>query len=372
MPGGENNREFGPLANYTSCLAFYHGEGTLTLSDQQTLSCTFEAGQLRKGDVFLLCSTTSRPDAPFFLLSKQCIERFDGTSAEGFHLSAVGNILVIRALGDQLTCRLRTLSVEMVKGLQPHMVHFGMTNFVFDTGFSLELEHAGIVTSIRMKPVKEHHRVVQRVRDLRTIDVTCEAIGFLSDGTSTAELEQVIDHACYLLSVGRGTKIEWIYQDVYDERGTLLSRLHGSRITKEYGPHSIFRNDREIRAFVERTYSTYITNRERYQLAGRTIDTYLDAKAEHDYLQVRGIKMAVAMEVIKDVFINLPDASVKELISDPKIFEKLTRPLSEALLPLLANANITLKGHKLREKLRELNRRAFGDVLADICERIQL
>ena len=134
MPDGGNNREFGPLVDYTSCLASYHGEGTLTFSDQQTLSCTFEAGQLRKGDVFLLC-TTPRPDAPFLLLSKQRIERFDGTSAEGFYLSAVGNILVMRALGDQLTCRLRTLSVEMVKGLQPHMVHFGMTNFVFDTGF---------------------------------------------------------------------------------------------------------------------------------------------------------------------------------------------------------------------------------------------
>lgn len=371
MPDEGNNKEFGPLADYTSCLALYHGEGTLTFSNQQTFSCVFEAGQLRKGNVFLLCTVSSR-DALFLLLAKQHIERFDGTTAEGFHLSSVGNILAMRGRGDQLTCYLRMLSVEMVRGSQPSKVHFGITNFVLDTGFPLDLEHAGTITPIRVNPLKEHHRVVQRVQDLRTIDVTCEAIGFLSEATSATALEQVIDHLCTLLSVGRGTKIEWIYQDFYDEMGTRLSRLHGSRITKEYSPHSIFRRDQEIRVFVERTYSTYITNRERYQLAGRTIDTYLDAKVEHDYLQVRGIKMAVAMEVIKDAFINLPDSPIKELVSDQKTFDKLTRTLSEAISPILEEAHITLTGHKLRGKLQELNRKAFGEVLTDIFKRLQL
>lgn len=306
------------------------------------------------------------------LLAKQHIEQFVGTTAEGFHLSSTGNILAMRVGGDQLTCYVRMLSVEMARGSQPSTVHFGITNFVLDRSFSLDLEHAGTVVPIRVIPVKDYPRVVQRVRGLRTIDVTCEAVGFLSKATSTAELEQVIDHVCSLLSVGRGTKIEWIYQDIYDERGTLLSRLHGSRITKEYGPHSIFRNEREIRAFVERTYSTYITNRERYQLAGRTIDMYLDAKAELDYLQVRGVKMAVAMEVIKDVFMNLSDVPVKELESDQKTFDKLTRTLSETIAPILEKANIILTGHKLRRKLRDLNRRAFEEVLTDIFKRLQL
>ncbi len=371
MPDEGTNLEFGPLADYTSCLALYHGEGTLTLSNQQTFSCTFEAGQLRKGNVFLLCSISSF-EVPFLVLAKQRIERFDGTTAEGFHLSSVGNILAMRTGRDQLTCRLRLLSVEMMRGIQASTVHFGITNFVLDADLSLNLEHAGTITPIRVKPLKEHHTIVQRIKDLRTIDVTCEAVGFLSEATSATALEQAIDHLCYLLSVGRGTKVEWIYQDVYDEMGTRFSRLHGSRITKEYSPHSIFKRDQEIRVFVERTYSTYITNRERYQLAGRTIDTYLDAKVEHDYLQVRGIKMAVSMEVIKDVFINLPDAPIKELASDQKTFDKLTRALSEAISPILEEAHIILTGNKLRGKLKELNRRAFEEVLTDIFKRLQL
>lgn len=315
MPDNRNNKEFGPLADYTSCLALYHGEGTLTFANQQTFSCTFEAGQLRKGNIFLLCSISSF-EIPFLVLTRQRIERFDGTTAEGFRLSSVGNILSMRTEGDRLICYLRLLSVEMASGHQASRVHFGITNFVLDAELSLNLEHDGTTTPLRVKPLKGHDTIVQRIKDLRTIDVTCEVVGLLSEATSIRTLEETIDHLCYLLSVGRGTKVEWIYQDAYDEMGTCLSRLHGSRITKEYSPHCVFRRDQEIRVFVERTYSSYITNRERYQLEGRTIDTYLDAKVEHDYLQVRGIKMAVAMEVIKDVFINLPDTPIPELVSD--------------------------------------------------------
>lgn len=168
MPGEKNKSEFGPLSDYTSCLAFYQGKGTLTLSNQQAIACTFEVGQLRQGDVFLLCSASSNAEVVDAFLLK--VERFDGTTAEGFHLSTEGKVYGLRVNADQLTCRLQKLVVEMVKGIQPHTVHFGITNFVFDKGFPLHLEHAGIVTSVRVEPIEQHSNAVKRVELLRTID----------------------------------------------------------------------------------------------------------------------------------------------------------------------------------------------------------
>ena len=65
-----------------------------------------------------------------------------------------------------------------------------------------------------------------------------------------------------------------------------------------------------------------------------TIDTYLDAKAESDYLQIRGIKLAVTMEVLKDVFLNLSDTSVAEYVTKPTRFKKIISDLKDAIQPI--------------------------------------
>lgn len=54
-PPGQNLLSF-----YGESLAAYSGEGTLTLEDTRTASCSFEAGQLKNGSVFLLCNFPER------------------------------------------------------------------------------------------------------------------------------------------------------------------------------------------------------------------------------------------------------------------------------------------------------------------------
>ncbi len=217
-------------------------------------------------------------------------------------------------------------------------VSYGITNFVFDAMFSLDLEHDGISTAVSVEPVKHHSKVITRLQDLQSIDVTCEITISIHETEDIANLDQVINNLCYLLSVAQGTKIQWIYRSFYEETNVCLSRVHASKVAKGYGPLSLLRSDRDIQTFVKGTYSIYARNCERYRLDMGTIDTYLDAKAENDYLQVRGIKLAVAMEVIKDVFTSLPDSPIEKFM---------------------------LSKNKLK-------RRGFGDILDDIFKRIHL
>lgn len=313
MANEEDNEMYNPLSDYPSCLAFYRGEGTLTLNDQQIIPCMFKVGQLRKGSVFLVCDAPTF-DAFFFMTTQQFIERFDGVTVEGFHISTVGNILLKRASGGQLACWLQALSVDIVKDVLPYKIHYGITNFVFDAPFSLNLEHDGITTAISAEPVEHHSKVITRVQDLQSIDVTCEIAISIHKTEGIANLDQIVNNLCYLLSIAQGTKVQWIYRSLYEETGTCLSRVHASKVAKVYGPLSLLTSDRDIQTFVEGTYSTYVMKREHYRLDMGTIDTYLDAKAENDYLQVRGIKLAVTMEVIKDVFTSLPDSPVEKFI----------------------------------------------------------
>ena len=59
---------------------------------------------------------------------------------------------------------------------------------------------------------------------------------------------------------------------------------------------------KETRDFVEGVCRVYVKKREPFRLHKGTIDAYLDAKAEADYLEMRGVKFVVAMEILKSVF----------------------------------------------------------------------
>jgi len=119
---------------------------------------------------------------------------------------------------------------------------------------------------------------------------------------------------------------------------------------------------------------------ESYQLRW-LIDAYVDCTAEHDYLELRGIKLAVIMEVLKDVFIKLP----KEVLDIPShiwsyeyilknaSFESLMLKLKQAICYVLTAEKIGVDDQKaICGKIGELNRRSFRYVLKAFLQHIGL
>src|SRR5947209_17557637 len=120
-----------------------------------------------------------------------------------------------------------------------------------------------------------------------------------------------------------------------------LVKIHSSIVLKVYSPLSIINHDREVKTFLEKTYSDYVANCERYQLDLGTIDAYLDAKAENDYLQLRGIKLVVAMEALKDVFLRIPQSPVQEYVpTSGSLRKKLTPEIEKSVRAILTNAKV--------------------------------
>ena len=204
MLGEEDNKMFSPLSDYPPCLARYKGKGTLILSDKQTLPCTFEVGQLRTGSIFLVCDAPAF-DAFFFLAAQQFIERFDGVTIEGFHLSSTGNILLRRSSRGQLICWLQALSVARVKDVYPCKIHYGITNFVFDAAISLNIEHEGVTTVVSVESIEHHSEIITRIRDLQSIDVTCEMTISIHE-TVSSEIGEFHLFAAPLVNAMRGDR----------------------------------------------------------------------------------------------------------------------------------------------------------------------
>jgi hypothetical protein len=360
------------LSAYGDYITTYSGNGTLTLEDTHTIPCTFEAGQLRNGEIRLLCSSSD-----FYSFSTP-LKNFNGTTAEGYRISSERGIVgleyqISSKTGTWAAYRLNEMTVQMAEHAQAQSLRFGLTNFLFRKPFPLLLADENDVTILSLQSIKEQSDVMWRVPTLRGIDVTCEVVGNIPVDRDSEWVEDVVNALCYLLSVARGTKVEWIYCDYYDGNGTWLSRTHAARITKEYGPLFVLRDDLETKLFVEGTYGTYRARRADYQLDQGTIDIYLDAKAEHDYLQLRGIKLAVAMEAIKAVLLKLHQVSVEEYILNYDDFRGVKSKIQKFVCSELKAEKIgPTQRDMIYRKLSELNRRPFKDILTDLFDYIHL
>lgn len=158
---------------------------------------------------------------------------------------------------------------------------------------------------------------------MKTIDVTCEGVIDAPANGEIAHLTEIVDTLCFIISVAQGTKIQWVYCDYYDGKESIIKRTYFSRIKKSYSPlkviHPIAGGGKETKNFIEQAYPTYLDKCKSYKLDQGTIDTYLDAKAEADFLEMRGAKLTVAMEILKTVFrkaMNTKGKSFKSVIAN--------------------------------------------------------
>lgn len=396
------------LKGYGDPIASYGGRGVLELQDGQKVESRFEASQFTTGDILLLCmfsfplESSSWPSDRLWSGPGAC--RFEGKTSEGSRITAHEPIILISdhfsgrfgcepEISATAAFRLREMNVHMTEdSVRAHSARFGVTNFIF-TGterhksgnwshlsLPLDLKSATKGTQLSIHPVKGYNRIRRRVQTLKGIDVTCGVVGDIPEEGGIVSLKEVVDDLCYLLSVARGTKIQWIYCDQYNESGALVMRAHSSRVTKPYCPFAVIdpRGDGrdETKTFLEQAYSAYVSKRDSFRLNQGTIDAYLDAKAENDYLEMRGVKLAVALEMLKSTFLEMPDSSVKEFVLDEEEFKKLVAPISKAIEDTLelngVNEKDSRKAICADKKIEGLNRRSFRYFIDKLCKQIGL
>lgn len=385
------------LKHHGNCLCEYHGKGVITLEAGKKFHCLFEAGQLTNGQVLLLCDFL--PPLPTYLSISAT--KFEGTTSDGFRIciteafsetSYLPDIPIDRSSGVWAAFHLDEMLVQIIEYGQTQRLHFGVTNFEFlgterlcqsDNYYChflpLNLENVRGLTNLSIKPLNLYDKIVQRIKTLKGIDVSCEVIVEIPTDGNIFGVIEVVDDLCYVLSVARGTKIQWVYCDQYDVTRKLISRTHSSRITKRYCPLKIIDpiagGGKETKTFVEQAYRAYVEKRESFKLSKGTIDAYLDAKAEADYLEMRGIKLAVAMEILKSVFVELPDAPMKAYIIEEEKFKELPPHLCKVMDEFLQTEKIERDSRKAMcndKKVLELNRRSFAYFLKKLCRHIDL
>ena len=383
------------LSIYGRTLRAYDGVGTLIFADHHPVTVNFEAGQLANGQILLWCHTAA-DNATQMMEHSDRVTGFEGTTQEGFTIRAEAQMREFGYLPPtpemydscvMATYEFRDIYMDTVAkaSKQVATLHFGLTNLLFTGQTAVRRQMGNTIceesvlpirigeTEIALKRRPDYGEIAERLRSLRAAEVSAEAVVSASCGLENAT--KTVEDLCWLLSVARGTKVNWVYMDMFDSDGNLLQTRHANRITKRYSPLSVIDpGDRDDTArFVEQTYSRFTQVEDQYELCRGTIDAYLDAKAEADFLEMCAGKLAVCLERLKYYFAKAKDA---EFILDERLFagrrDELELLVRKWLKAAFGNNINRDQINAMAAKLKGLNRRSFASIMRRMSKSIDL
>ncbi len=392
------------ISDYSDNLAEYRGKGKIKIrtNTEKELECEFKVIQRRNGKIISLCNFIDQDFSP--IADNYKIMALSGETVEGYVISTEGPITITKShlsgSGErQIIFLARSLVVRIMKDTYPATIWFGLTNFEFDSNSYIdEIPSEGIIISRQVRALDlklekeeiiirqciDYEQIIKKLEAFGTTDVTCEASMIISNNEEIEKKLVVINDVCHLISVARGTKINWIYYKLYNGNKPILI-AHENRITKGFNSSQrLITNDYgncNIKSFLEDTYSTYLVRKEQYQLDKGTIDAYLDAKAKGDFLEMRGAKLAIAMERLKSVYLDAQssieivsnDNFMSEYIIDYDTFKQYRRKIEGFLKLFLEEKQIEpSKRGKIYKNISCINRTSFEDILRSLWKDVSL
>lgn len=388
------------LSSYGNCIFFYKGNGKLyTNADEWSeIECSFSAGQLNNGKIILLCHGI-KGFLPFLIGINQILAlKFEGKTNEGF-LIKTNPVFSLHSIpylphgedtleNGNIAFSVPEITVEFQKD-EYIRIHFGITNLNlsdYDNINNNKHENDALVLNspqgtlkLKICKVPDYDAIFSRLSTLREINITGIAILDSSPILDVYELVATMNDVCFLLSLKQGTKVVWIYFELYNAEGVCISRTHKATITRDYHPLDIFyfkENEWIItKEFLQKTYPFYLSNREALKLNKGTIDTYLDAKSQHDFLEIRSAKISIAIEKLKFIFLK-SKGSDSEFVILPDIFAQNINAIESCVNNILQkDGRIDKTKIQMlvnRYKISDLNRRSFRNILKELSKDFKL
>jgi hypothetical protein len=354
---------------YGSSLASYSGTGHLTLASGKAVSCSFLAGQLEDGKTILLCAS---PEQRLELrLGLAVPVRMEGVTPDGLTVETVGNLSETNYLPAPANNSIIWLAFRVghLKISSPNVRTRRRLTYLLSNVSGIHVPIRLILNKVRLqlRPLDITSKNLRRVGVSRGVLPTVEL-----ESTTTAAEEQVskiADEICYLLSLALGSKVQWITLTEATKVHRWIRKHHYSRVTKRYGElHAL--DPQNIATFIQAAEKgLYSRSREQSGLTNSVIDTYLDAKSEGDFLQVRALKLVIAVEMLKAEFMTLSGLS-SEIVSreDFKAVVPNFRKVVKKILP----GSAPTERKELYSNISGLNRATFASQLKRLCSAVRM
>lgn len=382
------------LSRYGKVLRTYKGRGNLQLKAKGLFECSFEVVQLVDGAIRAQCDFLNKNLSQLNSLVTYLIDGVEIQSMTGFteddkKVKLGRQILCIsinhRIATDPKAVIITLLATEMsvyLKGERNQLttLRFGITNFEFEGNVARERKaknhhtfDRGILSAnlsfgeIRIERLPNYEEVIANLRATQGIEPTAEILLELHQNHNIEWAKKVVDRLCTIISLAKGTKIAWIYLDGYDTEGLNCFTIHKNAVTRPYSGVSASVIDpahpNDVKELIEKGYDQLERGDNEYMLT-RAIDSYLEAKHPHSYLESKALAAIQAMELLVGKYAETHDFVF--IIGENEFNERL-KEIGAGIRNVLKKAfeekyTIALCGEQ-NEKLKSLNRYTLRQVL---------
>jgi hypothetical protein len=356
----------------------YSGIGELLFEDGQKFDCEFVVFQMKEGRILFYAKhcrskiqSYSYPEKGHYSVS------FVGLTDKNYKISGenglITNIEESCNSGLYITSSFETLNVQILENKNKREVHFGITNFEF-TGnkcdgkiLTLQLKESVRISILKLEA---YEKIMKRIKAFNSIDVTCEAILNIYEEKFENVME-ILEDLLYAMSIIRGTKIQWIYYEIYNDKKNCISRVHSSRVTKVYSSYNLLdpKDTNSTKIFLENIKPIFGEKNKLMKPMRELIDSYLDSLIPGIYLETKGANLGITMEMLKEIFIKTAkkDGINKENILAEEKFEELEKSIKKCIKCKVKEKE---KRALIYENLEAINREPFKTLISDFCKEI--
>lgn len=206
--------------------------------------------------------------------------------------------------------------------------------------------------------------MIWRVRAQKSVSVTCELIAKPSEALGLDGIINKVNELCSLLSLVRGTKVNWISVEEYIEDGQACKIVLKNENAANWPffclPLIDPQSSQDTVLFIEKVYPEYLKLRDSYNL-DTAIELYLDAKRKTVHLETRALRAVSLLDFIIGCYAS--QHGLGKIRSD---FKEKGKGLRSYLKEDIRRLFPDIKKNELSEmleKTQELNRRSFLNLL---------
>lgn len=351
------------LDEYENITKSYIGKGTIKTTDGEEIKCKFKVVQFNNGIIISKCDILEDIRNPLLLFNIQ-FKNMTGKTDKGHKL--VLKTLSVINISAKWVFRGEELIVSDNKITESKTIKFAITNFEF-SGNKLKTKLNNL--NVTISKISNYKSVLNKLKTTNDVDITSFIKVEIGNTTNINKAKKIVDDLCIILTLASGTYVNWLYYEILSDNKT-KEKYHRSAKTKPFSTFNLIPlQDKYLSNFIDDTFKSYPNANKNWDLR-KAILIYTDAKIEIDFLEARGLKLAVAMEILKNSFSKNED---KNFIIDKTKFEKSN--LQSNLMNLLREEFPEVKLQKINMMaghFRSLNRYSFRKIINNIYEELSL
>jgi hypothetical protein len=369
------------LEIYGPPLVEYKGKGSIVFDEVTQIPVEFKCIQLHNADIYSHVNFIENTDFRLingrshvksiqgYLDDGRSFKSIDGALLTEWTITVKGSthaegLLILSGIEIKLIENSHTKIAIKSKFYLTNLRFLGLENHWLSPthGYRiLPLEIRG--QSITIIPGMNYDKLVKEMRATEACTVT-SYLETPINNLSKEEILELVANLCSILSFAKGTEVTWAYYEEVDDVGTVITSIHRSSITSNFGsweliPHN---NPTDIKIFIEATYERYILLLNKYRL-DRIFHTIVQSKLGGSFLELRALNMSSAIDVLRGRWAKL---NGKTKITSTNKFKNCKKMLKTLINDFVRVGVCSNQIDKMLNKIPELNRPSLGDVLKEM------